>query len=237
MSSYESIADLAQHLNALGCAPAEVERVEESYGQPLPSEYRTFLETMGRDVGGLFRGSDIEYPRMLDMREYAVNLLAENEVRSSLPEDALTFMMHQGYMLWFLTPDDPRVFGWSEGLDDEHKQDFNVEAESLLDYLLDDLNSTVLPRRQMDSHRKSTQTSRRLRLQGESCPHCSTTFRQWSMDSAWGPGELNPGRDRMVGTCEQCGGTYWRWPDSPNAPLQQLRRTGARPKAAWWRRR
>jgi hypothetical protein len=231
------IEELALRLDALGCTPEEVARVEADYGQPLPHSFRIFLETMGRDVGGLFGGSDIGFPDMLGMRQDVENLLVENECRHALPDDALVFMMHQGYILYFVRSDDPQVFGWSEGLDDDTKHQFQVITESLDEFLLDELNSTGLPPHRKESHRRSTQTIRRLRFQPESCPHCSTPFRQWLMDLAWGPGELNPGRDRMVGTCEQCGRTYWRWSDSPDASLKRLRGSGDRPTTSWWRKR
>lgn len=231
------IEELAQRLDALGCIPEEVARVEAVHGQPLPWDLRVFLETMGRDVGGLFVGSDIGYPDLLEMRSYAHDLLVENECRHSLPDDALVFMMHQGYMMWFVRADDPRVFGWSEGQKEDKKHEFQVIAESLSEFLHNERNSTVGPKDRKESRRRSTQASRQRRFQPELCPNCSAPFGRWSMDLAFGPGELNPGRERMVGTCEQCGHTYWRWSDSPGAPLERLSESDERPKAPWWKRR
>lgn len=230
------IEAVAACTDALGCTPDEVARVEADFGRPLPYGIRVFLETMGRDVGGLFGGADIGYPDMLGMRRYAVDLLAENQCRHSLPDDALVFMMHQGYILWFVRSEDPRVFGWSEGLDEDDRHEFQVVADSLGEFFHGELDSAVLPPDRKESHRRSTQTGRRLRFQNDSCPHCSTPFRTWSTDLAWGPDELNPGRDRIVATCVRCGRTYWRWSDSPDAPLKRLRGSGRRPRSSWWRR-
>ena len=52
---------------------------------------------MGRDGGGLVGGSDLCYRAMLGLRQDAIDLLAENDSAFRLTQDAVVFMMHQGY--------------------------------------------------------------------------------------------------------------------------------------------
>lgn len=230
------IEELAHQLDARGCSPAEVASVEADYGQPLPPSYRVFLETMGRDVGGLFGGSDIGYPDMIGLRQQAEALLSDNGTTLSLPDDALVLMMHQGYIFQFIQTDDQSVLGWSEGHHETGSHQFKVVAPSLYDFLLGEATSTTLEPEEMELHRTSTQTRRRLRHQREPCPHCSTPFASWSWDRAWGPAELNAGRERMIGNCRRCRRTYWRWSDEPDARLKRLRDPGRRPKSRRWYR-
>ncbi|MBH8566157.1 hypothetical protein I8748_29045 [Nostoc sp. CENA67] len=45
-------------------------------------------------------------------------LIKRDEFPEPLPEDAFVFLMHQGYMFWFLITsegDDPPVYGYEEG--------------------------------------------------------------------------------------------------------------------------
>jgi hypothetical protein len=230
MTEADEFDDLALRLKALGCAPEEIVQVETDYGQALPPQYRRFLETMGRDAGGLLGGSDLTYPEVLGMRVAAIDLLNANESSFVLPADALVFMMHQGYMLWFLIPEDLKVRSWSEG-------EAKVVAASLVQFLLAEERSATLSPDAEASHRRSTAATRRLRFYSEACPKCSAPFTRWEMDLSWGPGELNPGRERMVGTCHKCGRQSWRWSDSPDAPLKRLTTGTDRPARLGRRRR
>jgi hypothetical protein len=81
---------LARELDATGCTEVEIDRVERDQGVPLPHSYRFFLATMGRDVGGLWCGSDIGFPAILGARPDAADL-------PGFPAEAALLMNHQGY--------------------------------------------------------------------------------------------------------------------------------------------
>ena len=127
LAAYQRLEELlpASAAAVQPCTAEEVTRLEQQLGIPLPAAYREFLLWMGHGAGTLFRGSDIFYDDLFDdgqadMREAAVELLAENHVATSLPQDAIVFFMHQGYQFAFVRAcegDDPLVYSYNEGLD------------------------------------------------------------------------------------------------------------------------
>src|SRR5690606_10188979 len=56
--------EVAARLEARGCDPDELAQVEADQGVRLPGSYRRMLRTMGRDMGGLFGGSDVAFPQV-----------------------------------------------------------------------------------------------------------------------------------------------------------------------------
>lgn len=101
----------------VGCTDDEILKVEEHFHCHLPQAYREFLLIAGKGAGKLFRGTDIFYPRVLELQAEANELLAELELTGLLPNDAKVFCMHQGYELNYFEPtsDDPPVFQFFEG--------------------------------------------------------------------------------------------------------------------------
>ncbi len=103
------------------CTDAEVAQLEQQLGGPLPAAYREFLLWMGHGAGRFFVGTDYFYTDIKNIEHYregAQELLAENSVRTSIPEDAFIFYMHQGYQFMFfrLTENDnPPVYYYGEG--------------------------------------------------------------------------------------------------------------------------
>jgi hypothetical protein len=51
---------VASPTEVVGCTPAQIKRLEARYGVTLPSTYRRFLSTMGRNSGRLFKGDWLE---------------------------------------------------------------------------------------------------------------------------------------------------------------------------------
>ena len=82
--------EMAVRLDARGCSPEEITSVESDQGIPLPPNYRRFLELMGRDGGGLVGGK---------------RSVLSGDAR---PEDAVVFMMHQGYQFMYLRGSRPK---------------------------------------------------------------------------------------------------------------------------------
>jgi SMI1-KNR4 cell-wall len=103
--------------NLIGCTVEEISTVEKYFKSRLPKAYKDFLSVAGRSAGKLFQGTDIFYPRVLQLQAEANELLVELAIPELLPSDAKVFCMHQGYELNYFRPvsDDPPVFQFVEG--------------------------------------------------------------------------------------------------------------------------
>jgi len=101
----------------VGCTNDEILIVEKHFNCCLPQAYKEFLLIAGKGAGKLFLGTDIFYPRVLELQFEAKELLVELGLTSLLPNDAKVFCMHQGYELNYFEPtsDDPPVFQFFEG--------------------------------------------------------------------------------------------------------------------------
>ncbi|WP_112236665.1 hypothetical protein [Kribbella monticola] len=122
----------------VGCSDSEIEELLTRQAVPtMPYEYRIFLQRMGKHAGGFQAGTDAYYPKILDLKESAKDLLAENGSAIQLEANSLVISMHQGYeFAWF--PDvlaaEPVVRFYSEAHGDATK-----EWESLSAYFMDTL--------------------------------------------------------------------------------------------------
>lgn len=97
----------------------EIRKLESHFKITFPAIYRKFLLTMGKSAGKFMLGSDAFYDNLIDINEWALELIVENNL-PPLPEGAFVFWMHQGYQMAFFTEgegDDPPVYYFSEGLD------------------------------------------------------------------------------------------------------------------------
>jgi hypothetical protein len=103
--------------NLSGCTGEEISSVEQHFGCKLPLAYREFLVIAGKGAGKLFRGTDIFYPRVLQLQSEARELLTELNLSELLPSDAKVFCIHQGYEINYFLPvsDDPPVYQFFEG--------------------------------------------------------------------------------------------------------------------------
>ena len=216
---------MALRLSALGCSDAEIDAVRRDQGVELPWSYECFLRAMGRDVGGLFGGSDINCREVLGLRQAARALLEENQSQFTLPDDAVVFCMHQGYQFEFLHGSegpDPSVWWWTEVREDTLDAPVRI-AGSLYEHLRSDERRHVLEA----SHRRSTQAIRRLQFAQETCPECGGVM-AWLGVIRFDRSMDNSGRHTMEATCHSCGSRYARWADNPDEPLIPLRKS-------WWK--
>jgi hypothetical protein len=121
-----------------GCMEDEVLEIEEKFGVELPRSYRDFLLVMGKGAGSLFVGTDFFYPRLLEVREGADELLLETKSSFQIPDNSFVFSLHQGYVFdeyFLLTSDDPPVFLFME-LD----TNATLLVESFTEFLLQTVN-------------------------------------------------------------------------------------------------
>lgn len=100
-----------------GCTPTELDSLQSHFGQKLPDEYRSFMELGGRGIGQLFIGTDIYFPRVLDLQAEALELLSDHSLHSLLPNNSMVFCIHQGYEVNYLLPHGPNppVYQYIEG--------------------------------------------------------------------------------------------------------------------------
>src|SRR5437764_15449035 len=95
------------------CTQSEVEEMERQLGLSFPPAYREFLLWMGHDAGEMLAGSNYRWHELPTLREWAVELLSGNNFPQALPEDAVVFLMHQGYQFMFFRASegsDPAVY-------------------------------------------------------------------------------------------------------------------------------
>ena len=96
---------------------SEVNSLEVHFKIKFPDVYKEFLLSMGKGAGMFMQDSSVFDNELLYLREWAEELLEENNFRS-LPENAFVFWMHQGYQFAYFLVDgenNPVVYFFSEG--------------------------------------------------------------------------------------------------------------------------
>lgn len=130
----------------IGCTQDEVIQLEQELGVWLPKAYQEFLLLMGYGRGKFLRGSDCFFRDLPFLKDWAIELLEENNFPASLPEDAFVFLMHQGYQFSFFRVsegEDPPTYSYCEGTnetsfirsDDKYSDFLMTEVEIHAKYL------------------------------------------------------------------------------------------------------
>jgi hypothetical protein len=118
-------------LTGLPMNAEQIARLETHLGLPIPSAYRAYLAIAGVSPSPALVGSDCHDHYLFDLRESAVKLLQESGNPFSLPEDAIVFLMHQGYQFFYFRADgvtnDPAVYYYFE---DRSAPEFAYESFS-----------------------------------------------------------------------------------------------------------
>ena len=96
----------------LGCTESEIDSLCEQLRVTLPVDYRMFLLMMGRRANGFFTGSDFTFDKLIDIQNWASELLGECGM-PELSSGAFVFIIHQGYQFYFLS--EGAVFYYMEG--------------------------------------------------------------------------------------------------------------------------
>jgi hypothetical protein len=123
--------------NIIGCDNNEISIVEKHFSCRLPQAYKDFLSIAGKGAGSLFEGTDIFYPRVLELQSEAKDLLVELRLSHLLLDDAKVFCMHQGYEMNFFKPisDDPEIFQFFEG-----NTDAVIAWQTFSEFIIDNIN-------------------------------------------------------------------------------------------------
>ncbi|HUY75553.1 MAG TPA: SMI1/KNR4 family protein [Ktedonobacterales bacterium] len=100
------------------CAEQEIAQLERQYQLTLPAAYREFLLWMGKGAGNFLAGDACFYDALPQLREFALDLLAESGAPLRLPDDAFVFSMHDGYQFLFFRASEganPPAYWYGEG--------------------------------------------------------------------------------------------------------------------------
>ncbi|MFJ8460816.1 SMI1/KNR4 family protein [Lysinibacillus xylanilyticus] len=101
----------------------------------LPQTYLDFMNKAGNGIEFLV-GTDYSMNYIFDLKEWAIELLEENNFIKKLTDNQFIFMMHQGYMFWFFNlneGDDPAVYSYNESVE---LDDFNKVSDTLSAFLI-----------------------------------------------------------------------------------------------------
>lgn len=102
-----------------GLSSFQVDEIEKFHEVKLPENYKHLLMSMGLDGGGFMKGEDFFYDRIFELKDYASELLEEDESRFSLKASHFVFYSHQGYIFaYFDTFEnniDPSIYYYVEG--------------------------------------------------------------------------------------------------------------------------
>lgn len=111
---------LASAEDMRGCSDADIRQVDSLVDAKLPTAYKEFLKAMGRGAGAFLTGTDLFFPKLLELRGWAETLLSRTGSPFTLPPDSFVFLVHQGYQFMFFglgQGDDPAVLHFEEGED------------------------------------------------------------------------------------------------------------------------
>ena len=108
----------SEYPNSVGLDITQIGKIEKFYDLQLPMKYKYFLESMGYYGGGFLKGEDCFYDRIFELREYALELLIEDNSDFILSKEHFVFYFHQGYIFAFFdtsNTSDGSIFYYFEG--------------------------------------------------------------------------------------------------------------------------
>jgi len=105
--------------NIIGLESFQIDKIEKFYSLKLPEDYKFFLKTMGLDGGGFMKGEDCFYDRIFELKNYALELLEDDETEFKLKDSYFVFYSHQGYIFAYFDTSknniDPSIYYYMEG--------------------------------------------------------------------------------------------------------------------------
>jgi hypothetical protein len=120
----------------------KIREIEKYYGVSLPLDYKIFLKKMGKTADKFLRGEDCFYDRIFELREYANDLLADDNSQFKLKKDHFVFYSHQGYIFAFFDSsiqENTPIYYYLEG-----DLEPNIKYDSLSDFLEEQLKNHIL---------------------------------------------------------------------------------------------
>jgi len=115
-------ADAVRYLKQLtifaGLSEAEINALETSLEVNFPTVFRSYLQSLGKARGDLFKDSEGDPQKFKEYRQWAEALLQENDVPSFLTYTTIVFLFHQGYSFTHFEAAgmfDAPVYNYTEG--------------------------------------------------------------------------------------------------------------------------
>ena len=103
-----------------------IENLELALSAKLPRVYKEFLKNLGSLERAALAGSNFEAHHLLDNNEGLIELFKENNLEFELPDRYLCFLMHQGYIAFWIAlnanEEDPVVWNFSEGTTEKPRE-------------------------------------------------------------------------------------------------------------------
>ncbi|QXP58449.1 SMI1/KNR4 family protein [Olleya sp. HaHaR_3_96] len=90
--------------------------LEKTLNLTFPSTYRNFYIECQKSIPKGLIGTDLYHDKS-KLKEWALELLKEDNAENFLTENDFVFMMHQGYMFWYFSADgseNPNVYFYRE---------------------------------------------------------------------------------------------------------------------------
>lgn len=109
--------------------------IDDFYPLTLPAQYIEFMRYAGN--GQFWKGSMYKFSEVNKLKEYAEELLSDNDFPITLKESDFVFWMHGGYMFYYFNLDEgdnPPVYYYSEC---EDLTDFVKCSDSFTDFIID----------------------------------------------------------------------------------------------------
>jgi hypothetical protein len=89
----------------VGCTPEEVEEIRVAQRvDALPEQYVQYLLRMGRKNGELLAGTDVRYPKVVELADEMHELIEELGWASFIAPGSTMVAMHGGYTLYWVEP-------------------------------------------------------------------------------------------------------------------------------------
>ncbi|TDQ00957.1 hypothetical protein [Labedaea rhizosphaerae] len=131
LADYLVARGIATPQTLVGCTPDEVAEVRVAQRvDALPEQYEQFLLRMGRKTGDLMRGTDLRYPKVVELADEMHELVEELGWGSFIVPGSTMVAMHGGYQLYWVEP------GGAAHLAEEMKENPVRSWPSLVDCLV-----------------------------------------------------------------------------------------------------
>ena len=96
---------------------SSLKELEGKYKITLPDSYKEWHQNGGQNKDSLI-GTDVDFPRLSEIQDWAKELLTEDQSSFTLPDKAFVFLMHQGYQFMYFIcngNNDPQIWYYHEG--------------------------------------------------------------------------------------------------------------------------
>lgn len=109
---------LAKNNEIIGVSIDDINFVEKKFSIELPTVYKDFLAVMGRNAGKLAEDIDFYFPRIIELKNEAEEMIEDKHDAFYLPVKSFVFSAYQGFQYHYFICDgknDPEVYRLFDG--------------------------------------------------------------------------------------------------------------------------